>query len=110
MTDIGKIRLAWLEAFVAIAKSGNQLSAATDLGIDQPTISRYVQNLELAIGCKLVYLKSSKLLEAGHAFQPKAEQVLEILRDARASLAPPAPRYGPPTPIKFIRVPGSDRD
>lgn len=107
MTDFGKIRVAWLEAFVAIAESGNQLSAATDLGIDQPTISRYVQNLEFALGTKLVFEKSTQLLQAGKDFKPVAEDVLKLLMDARKSLAPPPPQYGPPIPTKNLRVPPS---
>lgn len=110
MSDLKNLRLAWLRTFLAIADRKNQAAAAADLGVNQATVSRHIENLELALGCKLVQMGPVKVLPAGHTFRPVAEQVIRALEDAKTSLAPPPPRYGPPSPTKFIRVPDKRGD
>lgn len=48
------LRLCWLEAFIAVAEEESISGAARVLGIDQSTVSRYMQALEKWLGKKLV--------------------------------------------------------
>lgn len=61
------LRLCWLEAFIEVAEEENISGAARELGIDQSTVSRYLQSLEKWLG--------KKLIVAGKAFDPQDARV-----------------------------------
>ena len=51
---VDSVRLCWIEAFVEVANAENISAAAKELGISQPTVSRYVQSLEAWLGKQLI--------------------------------------------------------
>jgi DNA-binding MarR family transcriptional regulator len=67
---VDTLRLCWLETFVAVAEEENISAAARELGIDQSTVSRYIQALENWLG--------EPLIEPGKVHDPD---------DARVSIA-----------------------
>lgn len=67
------LRLCWLEAFIAVADQENISAAAAVLGVSQPTISRYIQDLEAWLG--------KKLIEVGGIRDPENPRVSIALTD-----------------------------
>lgn len=106
MTGLGKVRVAWLEAFVAAA-GGKQAAAASELDVDQATISRHVGDLEMALGTKLFLKGSTKLLPAGVEFKRVAERVLKELNDAKTSIVPVPEKADPSISTRHLKVPGT---
>lgn len=77
-------KLGHLQAFRQVARSGSIRSAARELGVSQPGLSRTLRELEQTLGTQLL-LRSKEgiaLTEAGMAFSHRAEWVLEELRRA----------------------------
>ena len=107
MTALGKVRVAWLEAFVATADAENQAAAASDLKRDQGTVSRQLGDLEIALGSKLFLKGSTKLLPAGVKFKPVAERVLKELYDARTAIVPVSEKADPSVSTRHLKVPGA---
>ena len=70
---LDSLRLCWIEAFVAVADAENISEAAKNLGITQPTVSRYVQRLEHWLG--------KKLIEPGGVRDPENPRVSIALTD-----------------------------
>lgn len=50
---ISKLTIGWLEAFLAVARTGSFTKAAESLFITQPSLSRTIAELEQREGCKL---------------------------------------------------------
>lgn len=48
------LRLCWLETFLAVAENENLSAAANQLGFNQSTVTRYMQDLEQWTGKKLI--------------------------------------------------------
>lgn len=70
------MRLEQLEAFLAVAESGNFQQAAQRGGINQSTISRQIQALEEELGSPLFHRRGkAKLTLAGEIFLPKARRI-----------------------------------
>lgn len=61
------LRLCWLEAFIAVEEEESISGAARQLGVDQSTVSRYMQALEKWLG--------KGLLEHGGASDPEDARV-----------------------------------
>ena len=84
MTTFGGLRVSWLQAFVAVVATGKRTAAASELGVDQATVSRHVQSLELWLGRLLFDLGvPARLLPDGEDFLPVAQEVLRLLEEAR---------------------------
>jgi molybdenum-dependent DNA-binding transcriptional regulator ModE len=97
---IDTLRLCWLEAFVAVADVDNISQAARNLGVNQTTVTRYVQSLEKWVGKTLLNTGGAHdpedarvsigFTEEGLQFFEVAEMVIEALQGARSHEA----RYG----------------
>lgn len=77
--------MAWLEDFIALAKSGNFSRAAEARAIAQPAFSRHIRSLEEWLGVDLVNRSAhpAGLTAAGQRFLPLLEEVLAGLEAAR---------------------------
>lgn len=88
------LRLCWLETFVAVEEAENISEAARELGVDQSTVSRYMQSLEKWLGKKLLEPGGASdpadarvytgITEEGHKFREIADRVLSELQGFRA--------------------------
>lgn len=77
-----------LKLFVRIAATHNISLAGKELGLSAATASSHINKLEDNLGVKLIYRTTRKvsLTEEGQSFLPHAEQVLESIEGARASV------------------------
>lgn len=77
-----------LKLFVRIAATNNISLAGKELGLSAATASAHINKLEDNLGVKLIYRTTRKvsLTEEGQSFLPHAEQVLESIESARASV------------------------
>jgi DNA-binding transcriptional LysR family regulator len=66
-----------LKAFLAVARGGSTLAASRALGVNQTTVSRRLEGLELALQLKLVERSQAgaRLTEAGRDLLAEAEKV-----------------------------------
>ncbi|MEY2984337.1 MAG: hypothetical protein RLZZ568_954 [Cyanobacteriota bacterium] len=72
------MRIEQLQAFLAVAKSGNFGQAARQFGITQSTISRQIQSLEVAVGMPLFHRTAqAKLTLAGEKLLPRAHRICQ---------------------------------
>lgn len=70
------MRIEQLQAFLAIAKTGNFGQAARKFGITQSTISRQIQALESELSLPLFHRTAqAKLTVAGEKFLPRAHRI-----------------------------------
>ena len=78
-----------LNAFVAVAHSGNFTRAANELNTSQPTLSRLILKLEEQIGRPLFERKPRgvDLTEAGELLLARSKEILAILDDAFSELS-----------------------
>jgi DNA-binding transcriptional LysR family regulator len=92
MTDLDP---AWLRSFAAIARAGSVTRAAQAVNRTQSAVSTQLQQLEAALGVRLVErsTRSLALTAQGLAFLPHAQALLEQQEAARAAVRPAA---GPP--------------
>lgn len=90
-----------LKLFVRIAVTHNISLAGGELGLSPAVASAHMNKLEETLGVKLLYRSTRKvaLTEEGIAFLPHAEEVLESIDTARASVG-----AGSYTPQGTIRV------
>ncbi len=110
MGPFGNLRIAWLEAFVAVVDSGKQTAAAAELGVRQDTISRHVKSLEEWLGRVLVTSTVPvRLSEDGDAFLLKAREILRLLREAQSLGQVSAPPPAPAISARDIKVPQAER-
>jgi DNA-binding transcriptional LysR family regulator len=77
-----------LEAFLCIAEAGAFTQASRRLARSQPAITRRIQHLEQALGCRLFERTGRKvaLTEAGAALLPHAEAALASVRDGERAV------------------------
>lgn len=80
----------WLRSFVAIAQVGSVTRAARQVHRTQSAVSMHLQQLEAAVGARLVErtTRSLALSDAGARFLPHARRLLELQDDACASVRP----------------------
>jgi DNA-binding transcriptional LysR family regulator len=72
------MRIEQLQAFLAVAESGNFGQAARQFGITQSTVSRQIQSLEVAVGMPLFHRTAqAKLTLAGEKLLPRARRICQ---------------------------------
>ncbi len=72
------MRIEQLEAFLAVAETGNFGQAARHCGLTQSTISRQIQSLETDLGLPLFHRTNQvKLTVAGDKLLPKAKKICQ---------------------------------
>lgn len=83
------MRLADLEAFVAVAESGSLTAAARQLGRSLQTVSRSLAALEADVGVELVHrtTRHSMMSEAGSAFYQRVKPAVTEIREAQDEVA-----------------------
>ncbi|MBX3586839.1 MAG: LysR family transcriptional regulator [Ramlibacter sp.] len=84
-----KFSVAQLKAFVAAAESGSISKAAERLGLSQPTLSRSIRDMEIALGYGLFQRSRSGvgLSRAGQAILPKARNLVATYASTLAFVA-----------------------
>jgi DNA-binding transcriptional LysR family regulator len=82
------VEIRHLEAFVTVVRAGSFRKAAEALYLSQPSLSARVLALERDLGQPLFFRRGRGVLltEAGKAFLPYAERVLETVRQARQAV------------------------
>ena len=81
------MRLEQLQAFLAVAETGNFQQAAQKCGVSQSTISRQVQSLEATVGISLFHRQgSAKLTLGGDRLLPHAKKICQIWSTATQEL------------------------
>jgi DNA-binding MarR family transcriptional regulator len=129
---VESVRLCWFEAFVAVADQENISAAANQLGISQPTVSRYIQFLERWSGKQLIEpgrisdaedpRVSVGITEAGRElydiaqrainelaqFRTEAAKRNELIDDMRRMVVCMRKDLGGPSPSKTARRIGSN--
>lgn len=90
-----------LRLFIRIASTHNISMAGNELGLSPPVASMHITKLEEALGVKLIHRTTRKvsLTEEGREFLPHAEEVLNAVDSAKASVG-----AGSFTPQGTIRV------
>ncbi|WP_111980390.1 LysR family transcriptional regulator [Algibacillus agarilyticus] len=90
-----------LRLFVRIAVTQNISMAGSELDLSPPVASMHINKLEEALGVKLIHRTTRKvsLTEEGRAFLPHAEEVLNAVDSAKASVG-----AGSFTPQGTIRI------
>lgn len=82
------MRVEQLQAFLAVAETGNFQQAAKNCGVTQSTISRQIQGLEDFFGMPLFHRGSSaKLTIGGEMFFPRARKICQEWDAATTELA-----------------------
>jgi DNA-binding transcriptional LysR family regulator len=82
------MRLEQIEAFLAIAESGNFQQAAQRCGINQSTISRQIQSLEEDLRAPLFHRRGrAKLTLGGEIFLPKARRIAQEWQSAQQEIS-----------------------
>ena len=78
-----------LRSFCAVARCGSFTQSAEQEGIAQPSLSRQIQRLELAVGAPLFERlgRAVRLTPAGESFLPEAESILRRVVEAQAKVA-----------------------
>ncbi|ACK69123.1 transcriptional regulator, LysR family [Gloeothece citriformis PCC 7424] len=72
------MRIEQLQAFLAVAETGNFGKAAQKCGVTQSTISRQIQSLEQDVGMPLFHRTSvAKLTIAGETLLPRAKKICQ---------------------------------
>ena len=106
------LRLIWLEAFVRVADTGKRTAAAAEMGINQGTVTKHIQNLERWMGggdhSRVLMMDNVwpvSLTAEGEAFLLVARQVLELLREAKKLPEPVEMPSKPCVDPRNIRVP-----
>lgn len=105
------LRLIWLEAFVQVAETGKRTAAAAEMGINQGTVTKHIQNLERWLGgghSRMLMVDNVwpvSLTAEGEAFLPVARQVLGVLREAKKLPEPVEMPSKPCVDPRNIRVP-----
>lgn len=89
MTDLDP---SWLRSFVAIAQAGSVTRAAQQVHRTQSAVSTHLQQLEAAVGARLIErtTRSLALTPEGERLLPLALRLLELQAQARASVLPAA--------------------
>lgn len=96
--------------FLRIAATNNISVAGKELGLSPAVASAHVTKLEDRLGVKLIHRTTRKvsLSEEGHAFLPYAEEVINSVEEARASVGAgsytPQGRLRIAAPASFARM------
>lgn len=79
---------AHLEAFVAVARTGNITRAAAQLFLTQPALSARLQSLEREVGEQLFVRdrRGARLTDLGRAYLPHAQRALQAAEDGQRHL------------------------
>jgi DNA-binding transcriptional LysR family regulator len=81
------MRLEQLQAFLAVAETGNFQQAAQRCGVSQSTISRQVQSLEATVGISLFHRQgNAKLTVGGDRLLSHAKKICQIWSTAEQEL------------------------
>ncbi len=81
------MRLEQLQAFLAVAETGNFQQAAQRCGVSQSTISRQVQSLEATVGISLFHRQgNAKLTVGGDRLLLHAKKICQIWSSAEQEL------------------------
>ena len=82
-------RLEAMRAFVAVATSGGFASAARQLGLSPPAVTRAVAALETRIGARLLHRTTRvvRLTDAGERFLADCRRIIAEVEDAEAAAA-----------------------
>ncbi|MBD2188379.1 LysR family transcriptional regulator [Pseudanabaena mucicola] len=81
------MRLEQLQAFLAVAETGNFQQAAQKCGVSQSTISRQVQSLEATVGISLFHRQgNAKLTLGGDRLLPHAKKICQLWSMAEQEL------------------------
>ncbi|MFT8242801.1 LysR substrate-binding domain-containing protein [Roseomonas sp. BN140053] len=93
--------LRQLRCFVAVARTRSFTAAAAGLHLSQPALGGHVRRLEERLGVVLFerHAKGARLTEAGRAFLPRAEAVLDAAEAAERSVD--GFRAAPPRPVSL---------
>ena len=84
---IKRLRLDWLEAYVAVVDHEGFTAAAEHLGYSQSNVSRHVDNLEKWLHKALFKSGASvELSPDGEDFVVTARQIIELLNASRAAI------------------------
>lgn len=88
---IGRFNIELLEAFVAVADSGNVTSAGEKLNRTQPCVSTQLRRLEERVGKPLIEraARTMNLTAAGHVLYQHATEILQSHEAARLRLSAP---------------------
>ncbi len=91
MVDLNDVAL-----FVQVVQAGSFAEAARRAGMPSNTLSRRIQQLEAALGARLLHRSTRKLTltEAGAAFHARCADSVETLADAATDLAEDGPSPG----------------
>ena len=82
------MRIEQLQAFLAVAETGNFGQAAQKCGVTQSTISRQIQSLETDLGLPLFHRSSvAKLTLGGEHLLPRARKICQEWQTASQELA-----------------------
>lgn len=82
------MRIEQLQAFLAVAETGNFGQAARKCGVTQSTISRQIQSLETDLGLPLFYRTAqAKLTLGGEQLLPRARKICQEWQNATQELA-----------------------
>jgi DNA-binding transcriptional LysR family regulator len=82
------MRIEQLQAFLAVAQTGNFQRAANQCGVTQSTISRQIQGLEESVGMPLFHRgNQNKLTVAGERLLPKARRILMEWEEGVAAIS-----------------------
>ncbi|EAQ65854.1 transcriptional regulator, LysR family protein [Marinomonas sp. MED121] len=90
-----------LKLFIRVAATNNISLAGSELGLSPPVASMHINKLEESLGVKLIHRTTRKvsLTEEGREFLPHAEDVINAVNSAKASVG-----AGSFTPQGTIRV------
>jgi DNA-binding transcriptional LysR family regulator len=81
------MRIEQLQAFLAIAQTGNFQQAAIKCHITQSTISRQIQSLEADLGVELFHRSNqAKLTLSGELLLPRAQKICQEWENAKQEL------------------------
>ena len=78
-----------LSYVIAIAEYGNVSKAAEKLFISQPSLSRYIRDLENRLGIQLFFRKNNRffLTQAGEKYVETAKKIIELYEGLEAELS-----------------------
>lgn len=78
-----------IETFLIVARKHSFSKAAETLYLTQPAVSKRISALEAELNCQLFdrVKKKTILTEAGRIFFPRAQQIIEQLKDSKNELA-----------------------